>query len=128
MFPDSIFDEDISRSHSRCYHKGTCFNTVLNNCMFSTMESFNTFNHECFSSSTFDVCSHLVKKEGQVNNFWFTRSIFNGCNTISQSCCHHKVLSGTNRWEVHINRCTFKVFCRRSNVTTNLGNFSTHCF
>ncbi|CKS04001.1 Uncharacterised protein [Mycobacterium tuberculosis] len=64
MLPDSVSNQDITTSHGSSYHKGSCFDTVLDYIVSRTMKFLNTSNGYSLCTSTFDLGSHFIKENG----------------------------------------------------------------
>ena len=62
MLPDSVFNQDITTSHGSSYHKGSCFDTVLDYIVSRTMKFLNTGNGNGLCTSTLNLSSHFIEE------------------------------------------------------------------
>ena len=63
VFPNGIFDQDISTRHGCPNHKSSCFNTVLHNIVVCPVQALHTNDGQGLSSCSLDISSHFIQQE-----------------------------------------------------------------
>ena len=110
MFGNNIFYRYISFCDRCRKHKGSGFDLVRDNGIFTSVQLRYTFDTNHIGSGTFNFCPHTVKEIRQIYHMGFFGRILNGCFAFRHGRRHHYINSSAYGYHIQIYMAAMQIF------------------